>query len=163
MRYVPSIEIRLAKAAEAAALAEMSRQLIEHGLSWTWRSKRVQSMIRNPECAVIVAKTRVELAGFAIMEFHQSHAHLNLLAVADNKRREGIATVLLGWLEESAKVAAIDRIELEVRRNNDGARAFYKVHDYEEVAMVPGYYEGREDGIKMIHYLVPPDVAEKRP
>ncbi|HAK52455.1 MAG TPA: hypothetical protein DCM54_11225 [Gammaproteobacteria bacterium] len=163
MRYIPSIEIRLAISTEAAALAEMSRQLVERGLSWSWKPKRVQSMILNPECSVIVAKTRVELAGFAIMEFHQSHAHLNLLAVADNKRREGIASALLAWLEESANVAAVDRIELEVRRNNEGARAFYKVHDYQEVAMVPGYYEGREHAVKMIHYLVPPDVAEKRP
>ena len=163
MSYVPSLEIRLAKPAEAQVLAEMSRQSVEREISWTWKPMRIFSMISNLESVLIVARPRVESAGFAIMEFHNSHAHLNLLAVADDKRREGIASALLDWLEESAGVAGLDRIELEVRHNNEGARAFYRVHDYEEVAMVPGYYAGREHALRMIHYLVSPDIAEKRP
>ena len=74
------------------------------------------------------------------MEFHDSHAHLNLLAAAGDKSREGIASARLDWLENSA---GLDRIELEVRHNNEGARGFYRVHAYEEVAMVPGYYGGQ--------------------
>ena len=163
MSYLPNIESRLAKPAEAQVLAEMSRQLVESGLSWTWKPMRILSMMNNPETVVIVARTRVELAGFAIMEFHDSHAHLNLLAVAGDKRREGIVSALLDWLENSAGVAGLDRIELEVRHNKEGARDFYRAHAYEEVAMLPGYYEGREHALRMIHYLVSPDIAEKRP
>ena len=163
MSYLPNIESRLAKPAEAQVLAGMSRPLVESGLSWTWKPMRILSMMKNPETVVIVARTRVELAGFAIMEFHDSHAHLNLLAVAGDKRLETIASALLDWLENSAGVAGLDRIELEVRHNNEGARGFYRVHACEEFAMVPGYYEGREHALRMIHYLVSPDMPEKRP
>ena len=77
------------------------------------------------------------------MEFHDSHAHLNLLAAAGDKSREGIASARLDWLENSAGIAGLDRIELEVRHNNEGARGFYRVHAFEEVAMVHGYYGGQ--------------------
>ena len=143
MSYCPNIETRLAKPAEAQVLTDMSRQLVERGLSWTWKPIRILSMVYNPETVVIVARTRVELAGFAIMEFHDSHAHLNLLAAAGDKSREGIASARLDWLENSAGIAGLDRIELEVRHNNEGARGFYRVHAFEEVAMVHGYYGGQ--------------------
>lgn len=97
------------------------------------------------------------------MEFHDRHGHLNLLAVADARRREGIGAALLAWLEKSAHVAGIEQITLEVRRDNDGARAFYRSRGYDEVAVLPGYYQGREHAMRMVHQLIEPDLARQRP
>ena len=157
------MEIRLAKPRDARALAQMSRDFIETGLGWSWKPDRVLGMIRHPETAVLIASTRFEIAGFAIMEFHDQHAHLNLLAVKPNLRRRGMGRALLGWLEESARVAGIASIFLEVRSKNMEARKFYQSLGYEISKHLEGYYQGKESAVVMVHHLITPDIAAQRP
>ena len=102
----PSIEIHLARPNESLTLGQMSRDLIESGLNWTWKPSRILAMIQHPETVVLVAKTRVEIIGFAIMEFHEVHAHLNLLAVKPARRRGGVGKALVAWLEASPGLRA---------------------------------------------------------
>ncbi len=159
-----SVVIELARPGDARALAEMSRDLIEMGLPWGWRPPRVLAMIQHPDdVVVLVARSKAERTGFAVMEFHERYAHLNLLAVIPNQRRQRTGAALLDWLEASARVAGIERIILEVRRNNSGARAFYRSRQYEEVVTLPGYYRGREHAVRMRHQLIAPEVAAQRP
>lgn len=159
----PNIELVLAKPTEALTLAQMSRDLIESGLRWSWKPSRILAMIQHPECVVLTAKTRFEIAGFAVMEFHEEHGHLNLLAVKPGERRSGIGKALIEWLEESARVAGIASIYLELRTDNREARTFYESLGYEAGKVVEGYYQGREDAQTMVHHLISPDVASQRP
>lgn len=131
----------------------MSRQLIEHGLPWSWDEQRVLCCLRNRDCVVLAARDRRRLIGFAIMEFYDVHAHLALLAVQPGFQRLGIGRQLLDWLEASARTAGIFEVRLEVRANNDGARAFYERLGYREVGFKPEYYGGREDALRMTHEL----------
>ena len=156
-------EIRLARVSEAKTIAEMSRDLIEQGLVWNWQTRRVLAMIANPECVVTVAEVQKKIAGFAVMEFHEEHAHLNLLAVTPGHRRLQVGSLLLKWLEKSAKVAGIARIILEVRSTNQGALDFYKNHDYQVDRRIRGYYQGKESAIRMVHNLISPEIADLRP
>lgn len=155
------LEIRLARLTEARPLALMSRDLIEEGLGWSWRAPRIAAMIKNRDAVVIVAKSRFQIVGFAVMEFHELHAHLNLLAVRPGKRRGGAGRAMLNWLEESALVAGIVRVYLEVRARNMGARAFYEDAGYEMLSYVSGYYQGRESAMRMVHHLVDPELVKK--
>lgn len=150
------IELRLAGRADAEKIALMSRDLIEEGLGWSWRASRVAAMIANREVVVLVAHAGVDLVGFAIMEFHDRHAHLNLLAVAPEHRRSGIGRSMLAWLEKSARLAGIERLQLEVRARNLGARAFYEELGWETERYVSGYYRGQESAIRMARALTPP-------
>ena len=159
----PGTEISLARPTDALALGEMSRDLVESGLGWSWKPSRILAMIQHPDAVVLIARTRIETAGFAIMEFHETHAHLNLLAVKPRHRRGGVARALLEWLEASARVAGIERIQLEVRSSNKEARNFYGSMGYFSDTMLEGYYRGREDAVRMVHHLIQPDVAAKRP
>jgi ribosomal-protein-alanine N-acetyltransferase len=93
------------------------------------------------------------VAGFAIMNFQQEVAHLNLFAVAKARQRRGIGTRLLCWLEESAYAWGIATIQLEVRASNQVGQAFYKSSGYEEVARIPRYYRGRESALRMVRFL----------
>lgn len=131
----------------------MSRQLIEHGLPWSWDEQRVLSCLRNRDCVVLAARDRRRLVGFAIMEFYDVHAHLALFAVQPGFQRLGIGRQLLDWLEASARTAGIFEVRLEVRAHNDGARAFYERLGYREVGRKPAYYGGREDALRMTHEL----------
>lgn len=159
----PTIELVLARPADALTLAQMSRDLIERGLDWTWKPSRVLAMIRHPDCVVLAAKTRIELAGFAIMEFREEHAHLNLLAVKPGRRRAGIGRALIEWLEESARVAGIANIYLEVRSDNSEAKQFYESLGYRPGKIVEGYYQGKVNALTMVHQLMAPEIASQRP
>jgi ribosomal protein S18 acetylase RimI-like enzyme len=57
--------------------------------------------------------------------FRDEHAHLNLLAVRPTHQRTGLGTRLVDWLMESAQVAGIAAVSLELRTANDDARRFY--------------------------------------
>jgi [ribosomal protein S18]-alanine N-acetyltransferase len=148
-----AVELKLARLRDVQRVAQMSRDLVEHGLPWTWTAPRVAAHVRDQDSNVLIAWVGDYLAGFAIMQFYAEHAHLNLFAVDPLYRRFGIGRKLLVWLEETARVGGIFTINLEVRANNGGARTFYRTLGYQEVRAIPGYYSGRESAIRMTHNL----------
>ena len=143
------LSLRLARQSDAAAIAEMSRVLIEYGLRWRWTAERVAASIRNPNVNVLVARADGRVVGFAIMRYGDDDAHLDLLAVAPAYRRMGVARQLLEWLEKCAVVAGIFNIALEVRAGNEGAQLFYKRMGYRALTDLPGYYQGVEAALRM--------------
>ena len=147
------MELKLARLADARRIALMSRDLVEAGLPWAWTPQRVGHSIRDPDTVVLTAWAQGKLAGFAIMQFHDERAHLNLLAMDPAYRRSGVGGQLIAWLEKTARTGGIFFINLEVRARNTGARAFYKRLGYRETKSIPGYYAGRETAICMHHDL----------
>src|SRR5262245_36453794 len=83
------------------------------------------------------------------MYFGDEHAHLNLLAVRPRYQRAGMGRHLIRWLEESALVAGISTIRLELRASNRGARRFYERLGFAEVGRIPDYYAGVETAVRM--------------
>jgi len=142
-----------ARVPDAARLAAMSQQWVETGLTPAWDARRIAWHIRHPESVVLAARGALEIAGFAIMRYADDSAHLNLLAVEPAHRRRGIARRLVAWLEESALTAGTFQIALELRASNEGARAFYGALGYREATLVRGYYQGREDAIRMVRNI----------
>lgn len=143
----------LARWSDGPAIAEMSRDLIEHGLPWTWTAARVRRHICGSESSVVVARRQGRIAAFAIMQFGEQSAHLNLLAVAGDQRRQGLGRQLMEWLTHTALEAGVFRVDLEVRVQNGVARLFYRSLGYEERDLVPGYYQGREGALRMTRSL----------
>lgn len=148
---VPPLVLRLAGAADAPRIAGLSRELIEHGLEWSWTPARVRRAIADPQTNVVVTD---RVTGFGIMKYHDTEAHLLLLAVDPAHARAGTGSALLGWLERSARVAGIARIGLEARVGNEAARAFYRHLGYHDIAVLPGYYQGVEASVRMVKDLV---------
>ena len=145
--------IRLAASDDAADIAQLSRHAIEQGLAWSWTPRRVTHCLQDPATNVIVRRDRAALSGFSIMRYGDDEAHLLLLAVAPALRRRGVGTVLLQWLERTARVAGLRAIRLELRTANDVARAFYRRHGFEETGQMSGYYQGLEDATRMVKPL----------
>lgn len=155
-------ELRLARLADAHTIARMSRELVEQGLGWSWRAARIAAMIRDPKVVVLVARSHSATIGFAIMEYHEHRAHLNLLAVRTDQRRSGTGRALLQWLEKTARYAGIAKIYLEVRARNRGARLFYERLGWENVTYVSGYYQGRESAMRMVRQLIATDQQQNK-
>ena len=143
------LSLRLARSADATAIANLSRDLIEYGLRWRWTPARVAASIRAPDVNVLVACIHDNIAGFAIMRYGEDDAHLDLLAVAPPYRRAGIGRQLLEWLEKCAVVAGIFSVALEVRTGNEGAQLFYERMGYRTLAQLPDYYQGVEAALRM--------------
>jgi ribosomal-protein-alanine N-acetyltransferase len=148
---------------DAPAIAAMSRQLIEHGLAWSWNEERVERCLRNRDCVVLAARDRRRVVGFAIMEFYAIHAHLNLFAVQPGYQRQGVGRQLLEWLEASARTAGIFKVNLELRATNDRARVFYEKRGYRLAGRKAAYYDGREDAVRMTHDLTVASASSAAP
>jgi [ribosomal protein S18]-alanine N-acetyltransferase len=140
--------IRLATNDDAPRIAEMSRDLIEHGMRWKWTPASIRGCIRNAAINVAVAPDGQGLAGFAIMQYLDDEAHLMLLAVHPHKRRHGVGAALMAWHEEAALTAGLGTIYIEARAGNTAARTFYGKLGYREVQYVRGYYSNHEDGVR---------------
>ena len=143
----------MARGDDAAAIAQMSRLLIESGLPWSWTASRVRHYVYDPESAVIVARDGRRFVGFAIMKFLDAHAHLNLLAVRPGYQQRGVGTALVRWLESSARTAGIFDIQLELRAQNTAAQRFYEKLGYSAAGTRRRYYAGLEDAVCMARNL----------
>lgn len=148
------VYLGLARDADAREIAEMSRELIEKGLTWSWTPARVQHFITGKESSVVVARREQRIAAFAIMHFGDEVAHLNLLAVAPDHRRQGLGRRLMEWLTVTAIEAGVFRINLELRTHNEAARLFYERLGFTQLGVVQGYYQGREPALRMSRQLV---------
>ena len=142
-------EITLAAVADVLPIAQLSRDSIEQGLSWSWTPRRVMRSLKDDTTNVVVARRVGQLGGFAIMKYADEEAHLLLLAVRPSQRRQGLGSALLAWLEATVRVAGIASVTLEARADNRIARDFYAAHGYSLVGRRDGYYEGVEDAVRL--------------
>jgi [ribosomal protein S18]-alanine N-acetyltransferase len=150
-----AVTLRLADAQDAPTMAALSRDLIEAGLAWRYSPQRIAALVAEPEASVLVACDGARLLGFAVMQFGDERAHLSLLCVRLEQQRRGIGQRLMAWLLESACVAGMASVHLELRADNEPARMFYRAQGFSETILVPGYYEGRFAARRMVRWLRP--------
>ena len=147
------IELTLASDDDAHPLAHFARDLIETGLGWTYQPQRLASLIDDPDIVTLVARERGTPVGFASMRFGDTRAHLILLAVQPSHQRRGTGRRIVEWLLESARVAGITSVHVELRMSNAAAFGFYRALGFAETIRVHGYYRGRETARRMIRML----------
>jgi ribosomal-protein-alanine N-acetyltransferase len=141
--------IRLGTSRDVAAIAAMSRDYIEQGLGWSWTPARVEAAVRDCAVNVAVIGSLERVVGFGIMHYGDDSAHLALLAVHPNEQHRGLGSLLLAWLEQSARVAGLIRIRLEARADNPAAIGFYDKQGYREIGRTAGYYRGSIDAVRL--------------
>ena len=141
--------LRPALAHEARAMAEMSRTLIEAGLAWRYTPRRMAALIADKDTVALVAHDASRIQGFAVMQFGDEQAHLVLLCVQPALRQRGIGRRLTQWLLESARVAGMACVGLELRADNAGAMAFYRRLGFSPLQEVAAYYDGSVSARRM--------------
>ena len=149
----PALHISIAQESDAAEIAQMSRDLIEANLPWTWRPERVSRAIQAEHMNVAVVRERQTPMAFGIMEYWDDDAHLVLFAVRPSRQRQRTGTAVLQWLENSALVAGSQRIRVEARRDNLAAKNFYNEHGYHELKIKARMYSGVLDGIQLEKWI----------
>ena len=146
--------IRLAHESDDESIAWLARDEIECGLGWTWTPERIAKARRADDINLVVACREGRRLGFGLMRYFEETAHLSLLAVQPECRRQGVAGRLLRWLEASARTAGIHAVHLEMRASNHAARQFYEGIGYRCIGSTPGYYRGQEDALRLSRSLV---------
>jgi ribosomal-protein-alanine N-acetyltransferase len=145
--------LRLARLADAEAISSMTSEYIEAGLKARYSPLRIGRLIADRETIVLVADGDARPAGFSVMSFGEERAHLALIAVRPGRRRAGVGRSMMDWLTESALTAGIASIHLELRADNAPALRFYQRLGFSETVVVPGYYDGRIDALRMVRVL----------
>lgn len=113
-----------------------------HGASFTfaprpWTAKEFESLLVSPNVKVFE-----QVGGFAIFRFAGPEAELLTIAVDPAVRRQGIAKRLLLTGHESAKMAGVEEVFLEVSQTNPHAKSLYEQFGYEVRAIRQNYYSG---------------------
>lgn len=71
--------------------------------------------------------------------------HINTIAVAPGRRRQGLATALMRHVMADAARGGVRRATLEVRRSNEAARRLYAALGFSEAGVRRGYYASPEE------------------
>ena len=85
------------------------------------------------------------MVGYLNVHHVLDEGDVNLIAVRESARREGIATMLMKALFERAENAGISSYMLEVRVSNQAAVSFYTRMGFLEVGLRKGYYQKPEE------------------
>lgn len=79
----------------------------------------------------------------------ESIGHIKDLAVREDRRGEGIGSLLLARAVEILG-AQVDAVKLEVRESNETAIALYRTHGFEYRQTAPEYYDNGEDAFVFV-------------
>ena len=113
-----------------------------HAASFTfaprpWTEAEFESLLNSPNVKVFQ-----RTGGFAIFRFAGPEAELLTIAVDPAFRRQGIAKELMSAGHESAKLAGVKEVFLEVSEENSAAKSLYEQIGYEVRAVRKNYYIG---------------------
>lgn len=105
----------------------------------------------------LVAEDDGEIVGYVVADAVPNHGtsigHIKDIAVAPDRRGEGIGRTLLSKALLKLLVEGTGRIKLEVRAGNDRARRLYEDFEFEVHHVVSNYYDDGEDAYVMVRDL----------
>lgn len=130
-------------------MASLSRREVEHGLPWSWTTNRLSRFINLPSTNAYTAYVDGQFAGFSIASLGEDRAHLVLLAVEKRWQNQRVGRELLDWQIRAAQTAGLTDMSLEVRAGNSEAQRFYCSAGFQKVRVIPRYYSGLEDAIRL--------------
>jgi ribosomal-protein-alanine N-acetyltransferase len=141
------VTVRSATAADVDAIAASeadnlgadawSHALVEEGVAG-----------RLPTVRYLVVEEELRVVGHAVASLAGDIAELQRIAVAEDRRRRGLAGALLDAVVALAVDSGADRLLLEVREDNAAALGFYATHGFVEVDRRRRYY--RDGGTAVV-------------
>lgn len=134
------VEIGMLAASDAARCAQLERELFPGDDPWTEQAFRDELAVGHPYFAARAGETLVGYAGIAFVAGPpRAEAEIHTIGVDPAFRRRGIGATLLRAL---LAVADTDRatVFLEVRTDNEAAKALYAAHGFSVVGLRRRYY-----------------------
>jgi len=117
----------------------------EYGEAWNRRQVADSLILAGTRYCLIDADGSFETpsdhaaAGFALTRGLFDEEELLLFAITPDYRRRGLGTALLAHVIANAKARGVNRMFLEMRRNNPAGK-LYAAFGFQTVGVRPGYY-----------------------
>ncbi len=112
------------------------------------------SLLNRRNAITRIAEISGSVVGFVVGRIDGLwFSHVLTLDVLPEARRSRIGTALMGALHSEFGKRHVRWTVLEVSASDLGARQFYEKLDYRYVETVPGYYNGREDALRMVRII----------
>ena len=144
------VVIREMKIEDAAAIAEMEHQIFTDA----WSERSVVGSLENPQTVCLVAEKGDRQIGYLFAYKAVDEAEIARIAVVKEQRKSGVGKELLERLETICEGLAIEKLLLDVRKENFAARSFYAKQGFEEDGIRAAFYEKpQEDAVLMSKVL----------
>lgn len=131
---------------DGAAVAELEHQTF----SDAWSEKSVLETLDQPNTICLIAEKAGRMAGYILVYTAADEAEIARIAVAEELKRQGVASSLMKELLLKCREQGIEKVLLDVRESNAAARAFYGKTGFREDGIRQHFYEDpQEDGILM--------------
>jgi ribosomal-protein-alanine N-acetyltransferase len=122
--------------------------------AWTRGGYRAELADTRHRTYVAAESPDGALLGWAGVRVIADEAEILTVGVVPQVRRRGIARTLLVALLDAARTRGAQRAYLEVRTDNEAARALYRSEGFAEIGTRRGYYDaGRADAVVMSREL----------
>ncbi len=115
-----------------------------------WPGEAFEHELANPNARCWVAELDGRVAAALVIWRVLDEAHIATLAVHPNRRRQGLAQLLLETAMQAAYAEGARIYHLEVRAGNLGAIQLYEKLGFDAVGRRPKYYkDNAEDAVLM--------------
>ena len=118
-------------------IAELEQQIF----SDAWSVKGIGDTAKQSQAIITVAEEDGEIAGYCIIYFALDEAEIARIATNKNWRRRGVGRQLLDYTCQCCREKQIERMLLDVRESNMGARAFYENYGFEIDGIRKNFYD----------------------
>lgn len=144
------VGVRRMTEADLSAVAEIEREAFGGSpRSNAMEVKDLREELVRPWSRTWVAEAELAVSGFLLGWHIVDEIHILNVAVPREKRRRGIARVLLSQLFSYAREQSVVAMYLEVRVGNRPAIELYRVHGFHTVNIRRSYYADGEDALEM--------------
>jgi len=129
---------------------------VEAGLEHqSWTVSRLARHLRSPKTVSFAIRRAQALIGFVMLQIQRTAAHLDLLVVNPDFRRQGIGRQLVEEALQLAAVSHATEISLEVRKSNTSAQIFYQRLGFARDGEIERYYCAKETAVRFKRLLTP--------
>jgi [ribosomal protein S18]-alanine N-acetyltransferase len=136
-------QFRRAADADVSAIMLLERATFE---SDAWSEASMRTEVSSEHCFYLVAfrpETPDAIEGYAglLAPAGSTDGDIQTIAVAPGARRQGLGRGLMLALLGEARRRGVTAVFLEVRADNPGAQALYRMLGFDEIGVRPHYYQ----------------------
>lgn len=150
---LPLPEIRRMRSEDLDAVMVIERS----SFSTPWSQSSFRNLLSRKDADLWVTVDEDEVIAYAVLWYAVTECELGNLAVAPERRGQGVGRWLLEWALQKAGERGAERVFLEVRMSNQAAQDLYERRGFVQVGLRRRYYRSpTEDARVMCLDLAPP-------
>lgn len=114
-----------------------------------WNIRTLESELKNENSSYFTIKRNSEILGFGGFWRSVDDVHLTNIVIKKSYRRNGLGSILLEHIINSAKLTEKKSITLEVNENNLNAKKLYLKYGFKILGIRKKYYNNEDNAIIM--------------